>query len=81
MVLRRFSSFLRGDSDRNSASAIPKFYHMERWVFATLLYQDTQPLGGLGKALKQSAQEFRSIFWVTKGILFASQEIRSVEFS
>ena len=38
-------------------------------------------LRGLGQALKQSAQRFRSMFWLTKGIVFASQEMKSVGFS
>ena len=80
MVFRRFSSLSRGDSDRLSASAMLKSCHKGMWVFATLLYQDTQPSGGLAQTLKQSAQEFKSMFWLTKGILFASQEIKSVGF-
>ena len=51
------------------------------WAFATLLYHVIQLSGGLGQALKQSAQRFRSMFWLTKGILFASQEIKSMGFS
>ena len=51
------------------------------WAFATLLYHVIQLSGGLGQALKQSAQRFKSMFWLTKGILFASQEIKSMVFS
>jgi len=81
MVFRRFSSLSRGDSDRLSASAMLKSYHKGMWVFATLLYHVIQLSGGLGQALKQSAQRFKSMFWLTKGILFVSQEIKSMGFS
>ena len=33
------------------------------WAFATLLYHVIQLSGGLGQALKQSAQRFKSMFW------------------
>ena len=81
MVFRRFSSLSRGDSDKLSASAMFKSCHKGIWAFATLLYHVIQLSGRLGQALKQSAQRFRSMFWLTKGILFASQEIKSVGFS
>ena len=80
MVFRRFSSLSRGDSDKLSASMF-KSCHKGMWAFATLLYHVIQLSGGLGQALKQSAQRFRSMFWLTKGILFASQEIKSMGFS
>ena len=51
-----------GDSDRLSASAMLKSCHKGMWVFATLLYHVIQLSGGLGQALKQSAQRFRSMF-------------------
>ena len=81
MVFRRFSSLSRGDNDKLSASAMFKSCHKGIWVFATLLYHVIQLSGGLGQALKQSDQRFRSMFWLTKGILFASQEIKSMGFS
>ena len=81
MVFRRFSSLSRGDSDRLSASAMFKSCHKGMWAFTTLLYHVIQLSGGLGQALKQSAQRFKSMFWLTKGILFASQEIKSMGFS
>ena len=81
MVFRRFSSLSRGDSDKLSASAMFKSCHRGMWAFATLLYHVIQLSGGLGQALKQSAQRFKSMFWLTKGILFASQEIKSMGYS
>ena len=81
MVFRRFSSLSRGDSDKLSASAMFKSCHKGMWAFATLLYHLIQLSGGLGQALKQLAQRFRSMVWLTKGILFASQEIKSMGFS
>ena len=76
MVFRRFSCFSRGDSDKDKASAIHVVSHLAWWVLDNLLYHDTQSSGGLGQARKQSAQEVRSKFWFTKGILLASQEIK-----
>jgi len=81
MVFRRFSSLSSGDNDKLSASAMFKSYHKGMWAFATLLYHVIQLSGGLGQALKQSAQRFKSMSWLTKGILFASQEIKSVGVS
>ena len=81
MVFRRFSSLSRGDSDKLSASAMFNSCHKGIWAFATLLYHVVQLSGGLGQALKHSAQEFKLMSWLIKGILFASQEIRSVGFS
>ena len=76
MVFRRFSSLSRGDKDNLSASAMFRTCHKGIWAFATLLYHVVQLSGGLGQTLKQSAHEFKSMFWLTKGILFASQEIK-----
>jgi len=81
MVFRRFSSLSRGYSDKLSASAMFKSCHKGMWAFATLVYHVIQLSGGLGQALKQSAQRFKSMFWLTKGILFASQEIKSMGYS
>ena len=81
MVFRRFSSLSRGDSDKLSASAMFKSCHKGIWAFATLLYHVIQLSGGLGQALKQSAQRFKSTLWLTKGIIFASLEIKSMGFS
>ena len=41
-----------------------------------MLYQETQPSGGLGQARRQSVQEVKSKSWLAKGILFVLQEIR-----
>ena len=49
--------------------------HLDWQALHTLLYQEIQSSGGLGQARKQSDQEDRSKFWLTKGILLASQEI------
>ena len=81
MVFRRFSSLSSGDNDKLSASAIFKSCHKGIWAFATLLYHVIQLSGGLGQALKQSAQRFKSTLWLPKGILFASLEIKSMGFS
>ena len=54
--------FVKGDSDKLSASAMLKSCHKGMWVFATLLYHVIQLSGGLGQALKQSAQRFKSMF-------------------
>jgi hypothetical protein len=76
MVFRRFSCFSSGDSDKAKASAIPVVSQVAWWVLDILLYHETQSSGGLGQARKQSAQEVRSKFWFTKGILLASHEIK-----
>ena len=81
MVFRRFSSLSSGDSDKLSALAMFNSCHKGIKVFATLLYHAVQVSGGLGQALKQSAQEFKSMFWFMKGIPFASQEIKYMGFS
>ena len=84
MVFRRFSSLSRGDNDKLSASAMFKSCHKGIKSSSGGLghvIHVIQLSGGLGQALKQSAQRFRSMFWLTKGILFASQEIKSMRFS
>jgi hypothetical protein len=42
------------------------------------LYQDTQPSRGFGQARRLSAQESKSMSWLTNEILLASQEIKSI---
>jgi hypothetical protein len=81
MVFRRFSFLSRGDSNKDRASAIPMVSHVDWWTLATLLYQATQPSGGFGQARRLSAQESKSMSWLTNGILLASQEIKSTGLS
>ena len=57
--LQKVFIFIQGDNDRLSTSAMFSSCHKGIQVFATLLYHVIQFSGGLGQALKQSAQEFK----------------------